>query len=83
MLFHVLNRGVGRMRLFDDDDDYAAFERVLTETLEIQPMRVCASVLSQRTGHAAVRRSSDQGMNAPVPLYVRTGSRREHAQLAA
>ena len=42
MLFHVLNRGVGRMRLFDDDDDYAAFERVLTETLEIQPMRVCA-----------------------------------------
>jgi len=27
--------------LFDDDDDYAAFERVLTETLEIQPMRVC------------------------------------------
>jgi len=42
MLFHVLNRGVGRMRLFDDDDDYAAFERVLTETLEIQPTRVCA-----------------------------------------
>ena len=42
MVFHVLNRGVGRMRLFDDDDEYAAFERVLTETLEIQPMRVCA-----------------------------------------
>ena len=42
MVFHVLNRGVGRMRLFDDDDDYAAFERVLTETLDIQPMRVCA-----------------------------------------
>ena len=41
MVFHVLNRGVGRMRLFDDDDDYAAFERVLIETLEIQPMRVC------------------------------------------
>jgi hypothetical protein len=41
MVFHVLNRGIGRMRLFDDDDDYAAFERVLTETLEIQPMRVC------------------------------------------
>ena len=34
MVFHVLNRGVGRMRLFDDDDDYAAFERVLTQSLE-------------------------------------------------
>jgi len=43
MVFHVLNRGVGRMRLFDDDDDYAAFERVVTEMVEIQPMRVCAS----------------------------------------
>jgi hypothetical protein len=42
MVFRVRNRGVGRMRLFDDDDDWAAFERVLTETLEIQPMRVCA-----------------------------------------
>jgi hypothetical protein len=31
MVFHVPNRGVGR--LFDDDDDYAAFERVLTEPL--------------------------------------------------
>jgi len=24
MVFHVLNRGVGRMRLFDVDDDYPA-----------------------------------------------------------
>jgi len=40
MVFHVPNRGVGRVRLFDGDDDYAAFERVLTETLEIPPMPV-------------------------------------------
>ena len=42
MVFHVLNRGVGRMRMFDDEDDYAAFECVLAETLEIQPMRICS-----------------------------------------
>jgi hypothetical protein len=40
-VFHVLNRGISRMGLFDDDDNYAAFECVLTETLEIQPLRVC------------------------------------------
>ncbi len=34
MAFHVLNRGVGRMRLFAKDADYAAFERVLEKTLE-------------------------------------------------
>ena len=27
MLFHVLNRGVGRMELFSKENDYAAFER--------------------------------------------------------
>jgi hypothetical protein len=26
MLFHVLNRGVGRMNLFSKDKDYEAFE---------------------------------------------------------
>jgi len=34
MVFHVLNRGVGRMRPFNKDRDYEAFERSLEETLE-------------------------------------------------
>jgi len=45
MVFHVLNRGVGRMRIFDDDGDYAAFERIPEETVENQPMRICAYCL--------------------------------------
>ena len=32
MVFHVLNRGVGRRTLFDKDQDYLAFEQVLAET---------------------------------------------------
>jgi len=51
MVFHVTNRGVGRMRLFDADDDYAAFERVLTETLQIQPMRVGAYCVMPEAAH--------------------------------
>src|SRR2546422_3599558 len=42
MVFHVINRGVGRMRLFQRDADYAAFEAILQETLESRPMRICA-----------------------------------------
>jgi len=41
-VFHVLNRGVGRMRLFAKVGDYEAFERVLAETLDLRPMRLCA-----------------------------------------
>ena len=29
MVFHVLNRGVGRRVLFTKDDDFLAFERVV------------------------------------------------------
>ena len=42
MVFHVLNRGVGRMRLFRSDADYVAFKNILEETLAVQPLRICA-----------------------------------------
>lgn len=51
MVFHVLNRGVGRMRLFEKDGDYGAFEAVLAETLQVCPMRVCAYCLMPNHWH--------------------------------
>lgn len=42
MVFHVLNRAVGRRNLFDKPGDFEAFERVLQETLQLRPMRVCS-----------------------------------------
>ena len=37
MVYHVINRGVGRNKLFFNDDDYQAFEGVATcfEVLEL------------------------------------------------
>ena len=40
MIFHVLNRGVGRMRLFLKEADFEAFERMIMQTLESRPMRI-------------------------------------------
>jgi hypothetical protein len=37
MIFHVLNRGVGRMRRFLKDADFEAFERNILKTLESRP----------------------------------------------
>jgi hypothetical protein len=34
LVFHVLNRGVARMQLFEKPADYQAFEQVLRETLD-------------------------------------------------
>ena len=37
LVYHVVNRGVRRQRVFDDDGDYAAFLRALAETYERFP----------------------------------------------
>jgi len=46
MDFHVLKRGVGRMRLFNKDRDYEAFEEIVAKTLLSCPMRICAYCLA-------------------------------------
>src|SRR3989338_9256633 len=51
MVFHVLNRGVGRMKLFEKDADYRAFENVLEETIIACPMRLCAYCLLPNHWH--------------------------------
>ena len=39
MLFHVLNRGVGRMQIFRTEADFDAFQRVIEETLRGDVLR--------------------------------------------
>lgn len=42
VVYHVLNRANARRTLFEDDRDYAAFERVLTQACERASMRLLA-----------------------------------------
>ncbi len=51
MVFHVLNRGVGRMRLFHRDRDYEAFEEIVAKTLVSCPMRICSYCLMPNHWH--------------------------------
>jgi putative transposase len=64
MAFHVLNRGVGRMRLFLKDADFEAFERVLEKTLESCPMRVCAYCLLSNHWHFVLWPERDGDLGA-------------------
>ena len=49
--FHVLNRGVARMQLFEKAADYQAFEQVLLDTLDQSPMRICAYAVMPNHWH--------------------------------
>jgi putative transposase len=51
MVYHVINRGVGKQDLFNSDEDYLAFERVLVETLEKRPMRLLGYCLMPNHWH--------------------------------
>ncbi len=39
-VFHVLNRAVARLTIFEKPEDYAAFIRVVEETWEIVPLPI-------------------------------------------
>ncbi|MFO0261544.1 MAG: transposase [Planctomycetota bacterium] len=51
MPFHVLNRGVNKQTLFHNDYDYAAFEEILSETLDKTPVRILAYCLMPNHWH--------------------------------
>jgi len=51
MVFHVLNRGVARMQVFEKAGDFQAFEQVLCEALSEAPMRICAYCLMPNHWH--------------------------------
>lgn len=76
MLFHVLNRGVGRRRLFEKDGDYEAFERIVEETRESRPMRICAYCLMPNHWHFVLWPEHDGDLAAFMQRLTITHVRR-------
>ena len=63
-MFHVLNRGVGRGRLFHSQADYLAFEDALEETLAVQPMRICSYCVMPNHWHLVLWPRADGDLAA-------------------
>lgn len=58
-VFHVLNRAVARLAIFEKPADYAAFMRVLDETWQLVPLPIFAMVAMPNHWHFVVRPTSD------------------------
>jgi putative transposase len=76
MVFHVLNRGVGRGALFEKPADYEAFERVLDETLRIRRLRICAYCLMPNHWHLVVWPEGDGDLAAFMQQLTNTHVKR-------
>jgi REP element-mobilizing transposase RayT len=77
MPIHVLNRGVGRMRLFLKDADFEAFEAILERTLETRRMRILAYALMPNHWHMILWSQRDGDLGSFIQKLTIT-----HAQLA-
>lgn len=78
--YHVLNRGVGRMKLFDDEADYAAFERVLAEAVERVPgARLLGYCVMPNHWHLAVWPRGDDDLSEFMRWLTVTHTQRWHA----
>ena len=78
-VYHVLNRANARMRIFDDDDDYEAFEAVLAEAVERSQTRLLAYCLMPNHWHLVVWPRKDGELSKFVGWLTLTHTQRWHA----
>ena len=77
-VFHVLNRGNGRQRLFRKDADFAAFERVLAEGLKRYPVDLLTYCLMGNHWHLVLRPRTDDALGRLMGWVGVTHVRRHH-----
>ena len=78
MLYHVLNRANVLRTLFDDDGDYAAFERVLMQASERLSMRLLAHGVMPNHGHLIVWPRHDGDLSRFMNWLTLTHTQRWH-----
>ncbi len=78
-VYHVLNRAVGRAKLFEKALDYAAFEKVLRQAQYWQPMRVLAYCAMPNHWHLVVWPQEDGDLSEFMRWLTVTHTQRWHA----
>jgi putative transposase len=79
IVYHVLNRAVARLPLFQKPPDYAAFLRVVAEALPGHPMRILGFILMPNHWHFVLWPENDGDLSAFCRWLTHTHSMRWHA----
>lgn len=78
-VYHVINRAVGRLRIFDHQEDYGCFVDLLREAKEVTDMRVLAYVLMPNHWHLLLYPENDGDMGTFMHWLTNAHTRRVHA----
>jgi len=79
LVYHVLNRANAGLQIFENDGDYAAFERILAETQDRVPMRILAWCLMPNHWHLVLWPRRDGELSEYMRLVTLTHAQRWHA----
>ena len=79
LAYHVLNRAVGRGRIFDDEADYLAMERVIERTHKQLPSRIISYCLMPNHWHLVLWPREDGELSEFMRLLTVTHTQRWHA----
>lgn len=79
MAYHVLNRRVARLPLFDTDGDYAAFERILEEAIRRTGIRLSAYCVMPNHWHLLLWPRGDDELSETLRWLTVTHTQRWHA----
>lgn len=77
--FHVLNRAVARLPLFEMPADFEAFERVLAEAVEREPLPIFAYTVMPNHWHFVVRPQTNHQLSDFFRWLTHTHTMRWHA----
>lgn len=77
--FHVINRAVARLTLFEKQEDYEAFERVLKLAIERVPLPIYAYCIMPNHWHFVVQPNTDTQVTEFFRWMTHTHTMRWHA----
>jgi putative transposase len=79
LAYHVLNRRVGRLPLFEKPADYAAFEKILAEAHAATRIRIAAYCLMPNHWHLLLWPQQDGELSEVLRWITVTHTQRWHA----
>jgi putative transposase len=78
-VYHVLNRANARNHIFEDENDYSAFERVLRQAQDRASMRLLAWCIMPNHWHLVVHPRKDGDLSSFMRWLTLTHTQRWHA----
>lgn len=79
-VYHVINRAVGRLQIFDTPDDYQLFLNLLHEAKEMTDMRILSYAVMPNHWHLLLYPENDGDMGLFMHWLTNAHTRRVHAR---